>query len=80
MSARRHARPPSLWLVPPVAKSVAKPAALQPKPAQRLVMSFTPGMACPGCAGGWWEIGRKLAECPRCGFAVDLPAEGGGKR
>ncbi len=43
----------------------------------RFVMSYTPNMACPGCAGGHWEIGRSTAECPRCGFAIDLPAPGG---
>ena len=69
MSARRRPAP-ALWLVPPVEKPTAKPA-----PLPCFVISFTPGMACPGCAGGWWQIGRSLAECPRCGFAVDLPAE-----
>lgn len=30
--------------------------------------------ACPCCAHRGWLIGRLLAECARCGFALDLEA------
>jgi hypothetical protein len=36
------------------------------------VPAYEDGTKCPGCTGQNWLIGRKLAECAGCGFALVL--------
>lgn len=39
---------------------------------------YRPGTRCPACAGAGWLVGRRSAECGRCGAALPLaPAEPG---
>jgi hypothetical protein len=33
---------------------------------------YSAGYICPGCGGRHWIIGRLLAECGRCAFALPL--------
>ena len=37
-----------------------------------IVPRYHDGIRCPGCMGRNWLIGRLLAECGRCGYALVL--------
>lgn len=52
-------------------------AARHPAP-RGFVVTYRPGVRCPGCNGAGWHIGRTLAECatPRCGTALAFAGEG----
>lgn len=34
--------------------------------------TYAASMACPGCGGTAWNIGRAIAECGGCGYPVAL--------
>lgn len=38
------------------------------------VLTYQPGLACPGCGRRAWYVGRQSAECAneRCGVAVPI--------
>lgn len=56
------------------ASSRLPPAALLPSTGYRPL--YTSGTRCPGCGGGHWLIGRRDAECHRCGTALPLAPVG----
>ncbi|AOW22744.1 hypothetical protein AVM11_03360 [Sphingomonas melonis TY] len=37
--------------------------------------SYVAGTACPGCGHRAWLLGRRAAECGRCGTALPLAPE-----
>jgi len=43
-------------------------------------VNYRPGTDCPGCSGRSFFIGRRSAECARCGTAIPFAyADGGGQ-
>jgi hypothetical protein len=39
------------------------------------IVYYDSGIRCPGCTARNWEIGRKSAECARCGYVLPLSPE-----
>lgn len=47
----------------------------RPSPAPLMVLTYDPGQRCPGCGKRHWHIGRTVAECASCEFALPLTGE-----
>ena len=73
MKRKTHA----LTLVSIETRIVIKPVPLAATPQLRgYVISYQPGMACPGCGHRGFVIGRQSAECGRCATALPLAPAG----
>lgn len=51
---------------PPVPKPCIDPAS------RGIVPLYQSGMTCPACRSRAWHVGRLMAECARCGTALDF--------
>ena len=45
------------------------------QPARGYQPAYAAGGACPGCGHRAWHVGRRSAECGRCGTALPLAPE-----